>query len=140
MDLTNILMRSLPLFNVFVGFFFQDYTSFQIINECFLIGNCSLSVSIQRCSIYKFEVWSTCILLIFNLQVILHWHWGRNMNLIEYHVYVQSSKWKFEFTGPNQSLELIIWTFLYTCTYLNKKLKNLLVWTKFHWSWDRGPF
>jgi hypothetical protein len=36
----------------------------------------------------------------------------------------QSSKWKFEFTGPKQILDLS----LYTCTLvLNKNWKNLLV-------------
>jgi hypothetical protein len=43
----------------------------------------------------------------------------------------QSSKWKFEFTGPNQILEFILYV------YLNKNWK--IYWsTKFYWSWDGG--
>ena len=41
---------------------------------------------------------------------------------------VQSLKWKFEYTGPNQIFEFIFYI------VLNKKQKNLVVQTKFYWS------
>jgi hypothetical protein len=41
---------------------------------------------------------------------------------------VQSLKWKFEFTGPNQIFEFIFYI------VLNKKQKNLVAQTKFYWS------
>jgi len=43
---------------------------------------------------------------------------------------IHSSKWKFESTGPNQILSVLF-------IALNK-VKNLLVRTKFYWSWAGG--
>ena len=41
------------------------------------------------------------------------------------HTQKQSSKWKFEFTGPNQILEFIL--YIYTKCISKLKLKNVLV-------------
>jgi hypothetical protein len=49
---------------------------------------------------------------------------------------LQSLKWKFEFTGPYQILKFI---FIYSTCSSFKKMKNLLVQTKFYWSWAGGP-
>lgn len=41
---------------------------------------------------------------------------------------VQSLKWKFEYTGPNQIFEFIFYI------VINKKQNNLVAQTKFYWS------
>ena len=105
---TLFILGSLPLYRLII---YIDGCILWCTHFLFLCKiRYSVSVNIKnRCSIYRLEVKSTCILLIFKLQISSHWHWGRNVDLnIEYHVYVQSSKWKFEFTGPNQILEFII--------------------------------
>ena len=65
---------------------------------------------------------------------VCHLSWcDYNLSLpTESRSYQQSSKWKFEFTDPKQILEFISIKFL-------KKMTNLLVRTKFYWSWAGGP-
>ena len=62
--------------------------------------------------------------------------WWREGHICFVSTITQSSKWKFEFTGPNQVIEFIF----INISISRQKLKKWLVRTKFYWYWAGGDW